>query len=64
VEEAFGRHRGQIAALITEPIPHNIGAVLPEPGFLEALRAITRRHAAVLIFDEVITGCAASLREA
>ncbi len=56
VEQAFDAHPDQIAAVITEPIPHNIGAVLPEPGYLEALRALTRRHAAVLIFDEVITG--------
>jgi glutamate-1-semialdehyde 2,1-aminomutase len=56
VEETFDRFPEQIAAVITEPIPHNIGAVLPEPGFLEALRALTRRHGALLIFDEVITG--------
>ena len=56
VERAFAEHPDQIAAVITEPIPHNIGAVLPEPGFLESLRALTRTHGAVLIFDEVITG--------
>jgi glutamate-1-semialdehyde 2,1-aminomutase len=56
VEEAFDAHPEQIAAVITEPIPHNIGAVLPLPGFLEGLRALTSRHGAALIFDEVITG--------
>ena len=56
VEEAFDQYPDQIAAVITEPIPHNIGAVLPEPGYLAALRALTSRHGALLIFDEVITG--------
>ena len=56
VEAAFDAYPGQIAAVITEPIPHNIGAVLPVAGFLEGLRALTRRHGGVLIFDEVITG--------
>ncbi|HEX2185075.1 MAG TPA: aspartate aminotransferase family protein [Chloroflexota bacterium] len=56
VQETFDRHPEQIAAVITEPIPHNIGAVLPQPGFLEGLRELTRRQGAVLIFDEVITG--------
>jgi glutamate-1-semialdehyde 2,1-aminomutase len=45
-----------VAAIILEPIPHNIGAVLPQPGFLERLRALATRHGAVLVFDEVITG--------
>lgn len=45
-----------VAAVILEPIPHNIGAVLPQPGFLERLRELTSRAGAVLIFDEVITG--------
>ncbi len=45
-----------IAGLILEPIPHNVGALLPEPAFLQACRDLTRRHGAVLIFDEVITG--------
>ncbi len=56
VEEAFDANPEQIAAVITEPIPHNIGAVLPEAGYLEALRTLTSRHGAILIFDEVITG--------
>jgi glutamate-1-semialdehyde 2,1-aminomutase len=46
----------QIAAVILEPIPHNIGAVLPTDAFLQALRDLTTRHGAVLIFDEVVTG--------
>lgn len=46
----------EIAAIILEPIPHNIGAVLPQPGYLEGLRQLTSKHGVVLIFDEVITG--------
>jgi glutamate-1-semialdehyde 2,1-aminomutase len=54
VERALGDH--DVAAIILEPIPHNIGAVLPEPGFLERLRELATAHGAVLVFDEVITG--------
>jgi glutamate-1-semialdehyde 2,1-aminomutase len=56
VEELFALHSEQIAAVIVEPVPHNVGALLPEQAFLEGLREITRRHGSVLIFDEVITG--------
>ena len=56
VEELFARHPEQIAAVILEPVPHNVGALLPERSFLEGLRELTRQHGTVLIFDEVITG--------
>ena len=56
VEELFARHPEQIAAVILEPVPHNVGALLPEQSFLEGLRELTRKHSTVLIFDEVITG--------
>jgi glutamate-1-semialdehyde 2,1-aminomutase len=56
VEELFALHPDQIAAVILEPVPHNVGALLPEQQFLAGLRAITRQHGTVLIFDEVITG--------
>ena len=56
VRGLFERNAGQIAAVIVEPIPGNMGVVLPVPGFLEALREITRQSGALLIFDEVITG--------
>jgi glutamate-1-semialdehyde 2,1-aminomutase len=56
VERALKTHRGEIAAIILEPIPHNIGCVMPKPGFLEGLRELTRVHGSILIFDEVITG--------
>lgn len=44
------------ACLLMEPAMMNLGVVLPEPGYLEEVRAITRRHGIVLIFDEVKTG--------
>ncbi len=54
VERALTEH--DVAAIILEPIPHNIGAVLPEDGFLERLRELATEHGTVLVFDEVITG--------
>jgi len=56
VHRLFDRNRGQIAAVIVEPIPGNMGVVLPTPGFLDELQKITRVAGALLIFDEVITG--------
>lgn len=56
VEAAFRAHGDQIASVIVEPVVGNMGCVPPQPGFLEALRAITRRHGSVLILDEVMTG--------
>ena len=56
VRRLFDRNRGQIAAVIVEPIPGNMGVVLPAPGFLDELRKITRVAGTLLIFDEVITG--------
>ena len=46
----------EIAAILLEPIPHNIGCVLPRPEFLQALRDLATASGALLIFDEVITG--------
>ena len=54
--ETLRRHGDEIAAVLVEVIPHNIGCVLPHPEFLAAARQLTRDHGAVLIFDEVITG--------
>ncbi len=56
VARAFAEHPEQVAALIIEPVGHNSPGILPEPGFLEGLRAVCDREGAVLIFDEVITG--------
>jgi glutamate-1-semialdehyde 2,1-aminomutase len=56
VEALFDRQGDAIAAVIVEPVAGNMGVVPPQPGFLEALREITRRAGALLVFDEVITG--------
>jgi glutamate-1-semialdehyde 2,1-aminomutase len=56
VEAAFERHPDQVAAVIVEPVAANVGVVAPAEDFLEGLRAVTERHGAVLVFDEVITG--------
>ena len=56
VEQAFAEHGDEIAAVIVEPVVGNMGCVPPAPGFLEALRELTPRYGALLIFDEVMTG--------
>lgn len=56
VEALFEANPNEIAAVIVEPVGANMGVVLPEPGFLEGLRAICDANGALLIFDEVITG--------
>jgi glutamate-1-semialdehyde 2,1-aminomutase len=56
VERAFAERGPEIAAVIVEPVVGNMGCVPPAPGFLEALRELTKRHGALLIFDEVMTG--------
>jgi glutamate-1-semialdehyde 2,1-aminomutase len=61
VARAFAAHGPEIAAVLTEPVMCNTGCILPAPGYLEFLRAITRRHGSLLIFDEVITGFRLSL---
>jgi glutamate-1-semialdehyde 2,1-aminomutase len=56
LEQTFQTHGDKIAAVIVEPVVGNMGCIPPAAGFLEALRAITLRHGALLIFDEVMTG--------
>ena len=56
LEEAMRRYGKETACVIVEPVAANMGVVLPERGFLEALRRLTRKYAAVLVFDEVISG--------
>ncbi|MDD5201109.1 MAG: glutamate-1-semialdehyde 2,1-aminomutase [Terrimicrobiaceae bacterium] len=56
VAAAFARDGREIAAIIVEPVPANAGLYLPEPGFLEGLRALCDAHDTLLIFDEVMTG--------
>jgi glutamate-1-semialdehyde 2,1-aminomutase len=56
LEVAFRERGDQIAAVIVEPVVGNMGCVPPVPGFLEAMRQLTEKHGALLIFDEVMTG--------
>jgi glutamate-1-semialdehyde 2,1-aminomutase len=56
VEELFAKYPDQIAGVILEPVPHNVGALLPDRAFLQGLRDLTTREGAILTFDEVITG--------
>lgn len=56
VKNLFDNNKGEIAAVIVEPVAANMGVVLPKPGFLEFLRDITKENNSLLIFDEVITG--------
>jgi glutamate-1-semialdehyde 2,1-aminomutase len=55
LEDVFKQHP-DIAAVIIEPVVGNMGCVPPQPGFLEFVRELTKRHGALLIFDEVMTG--------
>lgn len=61
VKRLFAENRGEIAAIIVEPVAANMGVVLPKEGFLQFLRKITSENNALLIFDEVITGFRLSL---
>ncbi len=56
VEQAFNEYGADIAAVIVEPIPGNMGVIIPDLEFLKGLRRITLKHEALLIFDEVISG--------
>jgi glutamate-1-semialdehyde 2,1-aminomutase len=56
VEALFETRGEKIAAILVEPVPGNMGVVPPVSGFLQGLRAVTRRHGALLVFDEVMTG--------
>ena len=56
LEQAFSARGPQIAAVIVEPVCGNMGCIPPASGFLEAIRALTAKHGALLIFDEVMTG--------
>ncbi|WP_120003579.1 glutamate-1-semialdehyde 2,1-aminomutase [Nesterenkonia muleiensis] len=56
LEQVFADHGGNIAAVITEATPANMGVVPPEPGFNQLIRDLTAQHGALMIFDEVMTG--------
>lgn len=55
-DAALERNKGEIAAVIVEPVHYNVGCITPEPGFLEHLRERTRDEGIILIFDEVLSG--------
>jgi glutamate-1-semialdehyde 2,1-aminomutase len=57
LDRAFARHTDQVAAVIVEPVMMNLGIVLPDQGYLSAVKETAHRHGALLIFDEVKTGC-------
>jgi len=56
LEDAFHAYPGAIAAVMVEPVAGNMGLVPPSPEFRLAMRQLTRRHGALLIYDEVMTG--------
>ena len=56
VQALLEANRGEVAAVIVEPVAANMGVVGPAPGFLQGLRELCDQHGPLLIFDEVITG--------
>jgi len=56
VQKIAATHKGEIAAIIVEPVAGNMGCVLPRPGFLEGLRSLCDMEGIVLVLDEVMTG--------
>jgi len=56
VKALAATHKGEIAAIIIEPVAGNMGCIPPAPGFLEGVRALCDAEGIVLIFDEVMTG--------
>jgi glutamate-1-semialdehyde 2,1-aminomutase len=56
MEKAFALHKDEVAAVIVEPVMMNVGIVLPDDGYLAALRDLAHKNGALLIFDEVKTG--------
>lgn len=56
VRSLLSRHKGRVAAVITEPVCGNMGVIAPRPGFLQGLRNLCDEHGAHLIFDEVMAG--------
>ncbi len=55
-ERAYKENKGEIAAHLLEPVAGNMGVIPPQDGYLQAMRELSRREGALLIFDEVITG--------
>ncbi len=61
IQETFKQVGSEVACIIVEPVAGNMNCILPEPGFLEGLRALCDEYQTVLIFDEVMTGFRVSL---
>ena len=61
VDRVLQQNRGQVAAIVVEPIAGNMGVVPPQQGFLEGLRTLCDRDGALLVFDEVISGFRAAV---
>ena len=56
LKQTFEQRGNELAAVILEPFPANIGLIFPKDGYLQALRDLCTKHGTVLIFDEVMTG--------
>lgn len=56
LDRILSEHEGEIAAVITEAVLMNVGIMLPDEGYLQSVRDITRKHNVLLVFDEVKTG--------
>lgn len=56
IEAALDAHRGEVAAIVTEPVMANMGVIPPRPGYLELLRELADAHGALLYVDETVTG--------
>ncbi|QLE00596.1 glutamate-1-semialdehyde 2,1-aminomutase [Galbibacter sp. BG1] len=56
VKDVIEANKGEIAAIIIEPVPGNMGCIIPKKGFLQGLRELCDKHQILLIFDEVMTG--------
>lgn len=56
VEKLVNEHKGEIAAIIIEPVAGNMGCIIPQAGFMQGLRKICDKEGIVFIFDEVMTG--------
>ena len=56
IERMLDENKGELAAVITEPIMANMGCIPPRDGYLQHLRELARHHKILLIFDEVVTG--------
>ena len=57
LERTLERHRDEVACVIVEPVMMNIGIVMPDDGYLAGVRDLAHRHGALLVYDEVKTGC-------